>query len=75
MIGKTVGTYSTSDSLSICCWSWDVCAYAVDPPTKEYKYHSIDTGREHLLFTYNKSFKDAKKISDKVIVLLNSDNS
>ena len=35
-------------------WSWDVCAYAVDPPTKDYKYHSIDTDREHYLFNYNK---------------------
>ena len=37
-------------------WSWDVCAYAVDPPTKDYKYHSIDTDREHYLFNYNKSY-------------------
>jgi len=35
-------------------WSWDVCAYAVDPPTEENKYHQIDTNREQYLFSYNK---------------------
>lgn len=35
-------------------WSWDVCAYAVNPPTEDNPYHSIDTSREHYLFSYNK---------------------
>ena len=37
-------------------WSWDVCAYAVDPPNEENKYHQIDTSRDHYLFSYNKSY-------------------
>jgi len=36
-------------------WSWDVACYAVDPPTKDNPYHSIDTSREHYLFSYNKN--------------------
>lgn len=36
-------------------WSWDVCAYAVDPPNEENKYyHQINTNKEHYLFNYNK---------------------
>ena len=35
-------------------WSWGVACYAVDPPTKENKYHQIDTDREQYLFSYNK---------------------
>jgi hypothetical protein len=35
-------------------WSWDVCAYAVDPPTKDNPYHQINTDKEHYLFGYNK---------------------
>ena len=37
-------------------WSWGVACYAVDPPTKENKYHQIDTDREQYLFSYNKSY-------------------
>ena len=37
-------------------WSWGVSCYAVDPPTKENKYHQIDTGREQYLFSYNNSY-------------------
>jgi hypothetical protein len=47
------GEYEYTDSST---WSWDVCAYAVNPPTEEFKYHSIDTDREHYLFSYNKSY-------------------
>ena len=36
-------------------WSWDVACYAVDPPTKDNPHHSIDTDREHYLFSYNKN--------------------
>jgi len=35
-------------------WSWDVSAYAVDPPTKDNPYHQINTDKEHYLFGYNK---------------------
>tara|TARA_B100000214_G_C23856286_1_gene575852 strand:- start:275 stop:694 length:420 start_codon:yes stop_codon:yes gene_type:complete len=35
-------------------WTWDVCAYAVDPPTEDRPYHQIDTNREEYLFSYNK---------------------
>ena len=45
------GEYEYTDPSS---WSWDVCAYAVDPPNEENKYHQIDTDREHYLFSYNK---------------------
>ena len=45
------GEYEYTDSRT---WSWDVCAYAVNPPTKDNSYHSIDTDREHYLFSYNK---------------------
>ena len=38
-------------------WSWDVCAYAVDPPNEENPYHQIDTSRNHYLFSYNKEGK------------------
>ena len=37
-------------------WSWDVACYAVNPPTEEFQYHSIDTDREQYLFSYNKSY-------------------
>ena len=47
------GEYEYTDPST---WSWDVCAYAVNPPTEEFKYHSIDTDREHYLFSYNKSY-------------------
>ena len=45
------GEYEYTDPST---WTWDVCAYAVDPPTKDNPYHSIDTGREHYLFSFNK---------------------
>lgn len=35
-------------------WTWDVACYAVDPPSKDNPYPSIDTDREHYLFHYNK---------------------
>ena len=47
------GEYEYTDPST---WSWDVCAYAVNPPTKDNPYHSIDTDREHYLFGYNKSY-------------------
>ena len=47
------GEYEYTDPST---WSWDVCAYAVNPPTKENKYHQIDTDREQYLFGYNKSY-------------------
>ena len=47
------GEYEYTDPST---WSWDVCAYAVDPPNEENKYHQIDTDREHYLFSYNKSY-------------------
>ena len=47
------GEYEYTDPST---WSWDVACYAVDPPTKDFQYHSIDTGREHYLFGYNKSY-------------------
>ena len=46
------GEYEYTDPST---WSWDVCAYAVDPPTKDNPYHQIDTSREHYLFSYNKN--------------------
>ena len=45
------GEYEYTDPST---WTWDVCAYAVDPPTKDNPYHSIDTGRADYLFSYNK---------------------
>ena len=45
------GEYEYTDPST---WTWDVCAYAVDPPTKDNPHHSIDTGREHYLFSFNK---------------------
>jgi hypothetical protein len=45
------GEYEYADPST---WTWDVCAYAVDPPTKDNPYHQIDTSRDHYLFTYNK---------------------
>ena len=45
------GEYEYTDPST---WTWDVCAYAVDPPTKDNPYHQIDTSRDHYLFTYNK---------------------
>ena len=50
------GEYEYTDPST---WSWDVCAYAVDPPNEENKYHQIDTDREHYLFSYHKN--DGKK--------------
>ena len=35
-------------------WSWDVCAYAVDPPKEEGGYHQMNTDIEKYLFSYNK---------------------
>ena len=49
------GEYEYTDPST---WSWDVACYAVDLPTKDNPYHSIDTGREHYLFSYNKSYGD-----------------
>jgi len=46
------GEYEYTDPST---WSWDVACYAVDPPTKDFQYHSIDTGREQYLFSYNKN--------------------
>ena len=46
------GEYEYTDPST---WSWDVCAYAVDPPNEENKYHSIDIDREDYLFSYNKN--------------------
>jgi len=34
-------------------WSWTCSAYAVDPPTENNKYHSINTNCEEYLFHYN----------------------
>lgn len=45
------GEYEYTDPST---WSWDVACYAVNPPTEEFQYHSIDTDREHYLFSYNK---------------------
>lgn len=45
------GEYEYTDPST---WSWDVACYAVDPPTKDNPYPSIDTDREHYLFHYNK---------------------
>ena len=35
-------------------WSWDVCAYAVDPPKGEDGHYQINTDIEKYLFSYNK---------------------
>lgn len=35
-------------------WSWDVSAYAVDPPEEEGGYHQINTDITKYLFSYNK---------------------
>lgn len=35
-------------------WSWDVCAYAVDPPKEEGGHHQMNTDIEKYLFSYNK---------------------
>lgn len=53
------GEYEYTDPST---WSWDVCAYAVDPPNEENKYHQIDTDREHYLFSYNKSYGNKEVI-------------
>lgn len=45
------GEYEYTDPST---WSWDVCAYAVDPPNKDNPYHQIDTNRSDYLFNYNK---------------------
>jgi len=45
------GKYEYTDPST---WTWDVCAYAVDPPTEDNPYHQIDTDRGHYLFSYNK---------------------
>ncbi len=45
------GEYEYTDPST---WSWDVCAYAVDPPTNDNPFHQMDTDREHYLFNYNK---------------------
>lgn len=47
------GDYEYTDPKT---WSWDVCVYAVDPPTKDNPYHQMDTDREQYLFGYNKSY-------------------
>lgn len=35
-------------------WSWDVCAYAVDPPEGENGHYQINTDIGKYLFSYNK---------------------
>ncbi len=45
------GEYEYTDPST---WSWDVACYAVDPPTEDNPYHSIDTGTTEYLFSYNK---------------------
>tara|TARA_X000000950_G_scaffold43209_2_gene48452 strand:- start:22872 stop:23267 length:396 start_codon:yes stop_codon:yes gene_type:complete len=51
-INVETGQFEYYDSIK---WSWDVACYAVNPPSEENKYHSIDTDREHYLFNYNKN--------------------
>ena len=51
-INTQTGEWEYHDSSK---WSWDVACYAVNPPTKDNPYHSIDTDREHYLFSYNKN--------------------
>ena len=53
------GEYEYTDPST---WSWDVCAYAVDPPKEEGGYHQIDKDREHYLFSYNKSYGNKEVI-------------
>ena len=48
---KQDGKYEYTDPST---WSWDVACYAVNPPTEEFQYHSIDTDRTQYLFNYNK---------------------
>ena len=55
------GEYEYTDPST---WSWDVCAYAVDPPTKDNPYHQIDTSRAHYLFSYNKNGNREVKFED-----------
>ena len=45
------GEYEYTDPST---WSWDVCAYAVDPPKEEGGYHQMNTDIEKYLFSYNK---------------------
>ena len=47
------GEYEYTDPST---WSWDVACYAVDPPTEDNPYHSIDTDTTEYLFSYNKSY-------------------
>ena len=45
------GEYEYTDPST---WSWDVCAYAVDPPDENNNYYQINTDKGQYLFSYNK---------------------
>ena len=45
------GEYEYTDPST---WSWDVSAYAVDPPDEKNNYYQINTDKGQYLFSYNK---------------------